>query len=95
MPKNVEYGGVPRQTPTQLTFSRGWLRHVANQTVHIAQVGRYMNHQGQVVSVEEDLKKAMENSVHYHSSHVFLSAKARTVRYTSTLFVMDRRLMSP
>lgn len=29
-----------------------------------------MNHQGNVVSVKEDLKKAMENSVHYHSSHV-------------------------
>lgn len=67
----VSSGAVPRQTPTTLTFSRGWLRHIANQTVNIAKMGRYMNRQGQVVSVEEDLQKALENSVHYHSSHVF------------------------
>jgi uncharacterized protein (TIGR02452 family) len=91
--KNVEYGGVPRQTPTQLTFSRGWLRHVADQTVRIAQVGRYMNNQGQVVSVEEDLKKAMENSVHYHSSHIFSPPKQELydtqyfVRYGSSIDV--------
>lgn len=63
--------GVPRQTTTCLTFSRGWLQHVAKQTQKIATKGAYLNRKSQVVSVQHDLKEAMEKSVHYHSSHVF------------------------
>jgi len=54
-----------------LTFSKGWLRHIANETVEISHRGDYVNMKGQVVSVRDALKYAKENSVHYHSSHVF------------------------
>jgi len=69
--KNLEGGGVPRRSGSTLTFSRGWLRHIADETVEIARAGQYMNRRGQVVSIADDLERALEGSTHYHSSHVF------------------------
>lgn len=64
-------GGVVRHTTTGLTFSRSWLKHLANETVEIAQQGYYINQHGERVSVEAALKRAVQGSEHYHSSHVF------------------------
>ena len=69
--KNAESGGVTRQTTTSLTFSRGWLKQIAVQTIDIAHQGYYINTKGERVDIEEPLRQAVEGSVHYHSSHVF------------------------
>ena len=69
--KNLQHGGVERKTSSSLTFSRRWLQHVARETADIAQKGYYINGKGDTVSIKEDLQKAMDGSVHYHSSYVF------------------------
>eukprot|EP00521_Asterionellopsis_glacialis_P009021 CAMPEP_0195288246 /NCGR_PEP_ID=MMETSP0707-20130614/4985_1 /TAXON_ID=33640 /ORGANISM="Asterionellopsis glacialis, Strain CCMP134" /LENGTH=393 /DNA_ID=CAMNT_0040348083 /DNA_START=270 /DNA_END=1451 /DNA_ORIENTATION=+ len=62
---------IPRRTNSKLTFSRGWLKHIANETVAIAESGTYTNHKGRPVNIQKALQYSIENSVHYHSSHVF------------------------
>uniref|UniRef100_A0A7S0KZA7 Microbial-type PARG catalytic domain-containing protein n=1 Tax=Asterionellopsis glacialis TaxID=33640 RepID=A0A7S0KZA7_9STRA len=62
---------VPRRTNSKLTFSRGWLKHIANETVAIAESGTYTNHNGRPVNIRKALQYSIDNSVHYHSSHVF------------------------
>ena len=64
-------GGVERHTTTGLTFSRSWLKHLANETVEISQNGFYINQHGERVNVEAALQRAIQGSQHYHSSHVF------------------------
>ena len=54
-----------------LTFSRGWLVKVAEETVQIANDGYYYNRHNQKVSVKEDLDYSLKNCAHYHSSHTF------------------------
>ena len=66
--------GCPHRKPsgcTTLTFSRDWLVRMANQTLDIGRIGYYINHRGEKVDVADALKHAKENSVHYHSFHVF------------------------
>ncbi|KAI2505809.1 DUF2263-containing protein [Fragilaria crotonensis] len=66
--------GKPRGVTT-LTFSRDWLIHIANQTLDISRRGNYVNYLGEKVDVSEALKYAIDNSVHYHSSHKFFPSK--------------------
>jgi len=61
--------GSPRTTCTKMTFSRDWLIHIANETVEIGNSGKYVNRRGEEVVVKDALENAMNNSVHYHSSH--------------------------
>lgn len=44
---------------------------MAFETTKIAEEGFYVNRKGVSVSVEEDLRNAIEGSVHYHSTHEF------------------------
>lgn len=67
----LDAGGVERRTSSCLTFSRGWLQHVARETYEIAEQGYYVNTKGESVSIKEDLQKALDGSLHYHSTHVF------------------------
>jgi uncharacterized protein (TIGR02452 family) len=54
-----------------MTFSRDWLKHISEETVEIGKRGYYWNREGEKVMIDEDLQKALEGSVHYHSSHKF------------------------
>lgn len=54
-----------------LTFSRGWLVKLAEETLRIADVGYYHTRDGKQVDIQEELRNSMENSIHYHSSHTF------------------------
>jgi uncharacterized protein (TIGR02452 family) len=67
-----------------LTFSRGWLIHVANQTLQIAESGRYLNRQGQIINVAKDFQYTLKNSAHYHSSHVFTPSETTRPRFETT-----------
>lgn len=69
--KNLESGGVRRKTTSSLTFSRGWLKHIALETLKIGEDGYYVNSKGETISVQEDLRQAADGSEHYHSSHEF------------------------
>lgn len=71
IPNYDKNSGVPRETASSLTFSREWLKHCAVQTVDIALDGHYTNTKGERVSIEEPLRRAVDGSSHYHSSHVF------------------------
>lgn len=82
--KNLESGGVRRQTMSRLTFSRNWLVHVANETLDIARSGKYTTRNGEQINVGDSLLKAMENSVHYHSSHVFVPPSSSSSILSST-----------
>jgi uncharacterized protein (TIGR02452 family) len=75
----------PRTTRTNLTFSRNWLIHVANETLDIARDGQYTNRKGKVVDVSEALISSIQNSVHYHSSHEF-SMPQQEARFDTTQF---------
>lgn len=66
---------------TTLTFSRDWLVHIANQTIDITRKGKYVNTLGAEVQVADALKHAMDQSVHYHSSHVFAPSKTQTRQF--------------
>lgn len=76
----------PRTTRTNLTFSRNWLVHVANETLDIAHDGHYTNQKGQVVDVSYSLVNSIKNSVHYHSSHVF-STPPQDCRFSTQFYV--------
>mmetsp|Transcript_1685 Transcript_1685/g.2294 ORF Transcript_1685/g.2294 Transcript_1685/m.2294 type:complete len:394 (+) Transcript_1685:336-1517(+) len=80
-------GGVPRHTDSKLTFSRGWLKHIANETVSIAESGSYVNLLGQRVNIQKALQYSIDNSIHYHSSHIFTpdAAAETTKAKTKTL----------
>jgi len=69
-----------------LTFSRGWLVHIAKETVEISQQGHYTNRLGRTVSVEEALKNSLQNSAHYHSSHEFHPEQTTTAQFDQTEF---------
>lgn len=75
---------IPRSPSgrTTLTFSRDWLVHIANQTLDISRKGSYVNLRGEVVNVADDLRYAMDYSVHYHSSHMFSPTKPEKVLKT-------------
>ena len=84
-------GGVHRQTSTGLTFSRHWLKHLANETMDIAKQGYYVNGQGERVEVREDLERAIQGSEHYHSSYVFSAPKVSgpfANRQQTTIFII-------
>jgi uncharacterized protein (TIGR02452 family) len=83
MPSNE---ASPRTTRTNLTFSRNWLVHVANETQVIAHNGRYTNRKGQVVDVSYSLVNSITNSVHYHSSHVFPTPQ-QDCRFSTQFYV--------
>jgi len=84
-------GGVVRQTTTGLTFSRSWLKHLAQETMDIAQQGYYTNTQGQRVDVQEALQSAIHESQHYHSSHVFAKPSTRTTSSGGTFFSKEQQ----
>jgi uncharacterized protein (TIGR02452 family) len=71
---------------TTLTFSRDWLIHIANETLEIGRKGSYKNKLGEEVDVAEALQFAMDNSVHYHSSHIF-SPSAVKIPFNTQFFV--------
>ena len=77
----------PRSTRTNLTFSRNWLIHIANETLDIAHDGHYINRKGQVVDVSHSLVNSIKNSVHYHSSHVFPTPK-KDCRFSTQFYVV-------
>jgi uncharacterized protein (TIGR02452 family) len=87
----LERQGDNRQSPGSsqsfgLTFSRGWLVHVANETVKISQEGLYLNRQGEEVHVAEALRHSVENSVHYHSSHIFNPSQTTQHKFHDTSY---------
>jgi uncharacterized protein (TIGR02452 family) len=67
-----------------LSFSRGWLIHIANETVNIGKEGSYVNKKGEEVRVAEALRYAMNNSVHYHSSRTFNPSETTQHRFDYT-----------
>jgi len=69
-----------------LTFSRGWLIKISQDTLRIAKEGKYVNRRGHEIDVSEALKYSMENSMHYHSSHIFEPSKTTIERFESTEF---------
>ena len=69
-----------------LTFSRGWLVHIAAETVKISQEGHYTNRQGEEVHVGDALRNAKVNSVHYHSSHTFHPSETTQALFDHTDF---------
>ena len=77
---------VSSQKRFGLTFSRGWLVHIANDTVKISQEGQYRNRQGETVHVAEALGHAIRNSVHYHSSHTFHPSVTTQAKFDHTEF---------
>jgi uncharacterized protein (TIGR02452 family) len=69
-----------------LTFSRDWLIQVANRTLQIASDGRYLNKQGKIVDIAEDFQYSLNNSAHYHSSHVFTPSETTRPRFQTTKY---------
>jgi uncharacterized protein (TIGR02452 family) len=88
--RQADSKGSPRSSVKSqcfgLTFSRGWLVHVAEESVRISQQGIYQNRKGEEVDVTEALRHSVENSVHYHSSHVFNSAETTQKKFDGTNF---------
>ena len=75
-----------REKKFGLTFSRGWLVHIAAETVKISQEGHYTNRQGEEVHVGDALRNAKVNSVHYHSSHTFHPSETTQAIFDHTDF---------
>lgn len=75
-----------RRIHSGLTFSRGWLINISKETLAIAKTGKYQTRKGKVVDVSEALKYSLENSLHYHSSHVFEPSKTTNEQFESTEF---------
>mmetsp|Transcript_41067 Transcript_41067/g.98987 ORF Transcript_41067/g.98987 Transcript_41067/m.98987 type:complete len:336 (-) Transcript_41067:62-1069(-) len=76
---------TPSHTPCSgLTFSRGWLIQISEETLRIAKTGKYTNRRGREVDISAALDNALKNSVHYHSSHVFEPQKTTAPRFEST-----------
>lgn len=71
---------------TGLTFSRGWLIRISKETLQIAKDGKYYNRRGESVDISKELQFSMQNSVHYHSSHIFEPSKTTVPRFESTEF---------
>jgi uncharacterized protein (TIGR02452 family) len=79
---------IARGPCSKLTFSRGWLIHIADETTEIAKVGYYMSHQnGRKVQIDDALQYSIENSVHYHSSHTFNAASTSPKFATTNYYV--------
>ena len=69
-----------------LTFSRNWLIHIAQQTVSIADEGKYLNKHGEEINISEALKYTLDNSKHYHSSHNFNPSKTTKSNFKHTTY---------
>ena len=85
----LDSGGVERRTSSSLTFSRRHLKNIAVETDEIAERGYYVNSKGETVSVKDDLQKAFDGSLHYHSSHVF-QAPSEPGPFQKTQFIIAR-----
>eukprot|EP00980_Cylindrotheca_fusiformis_P019255 scaffold6572_cov106-Cylindrotheca_fusiformis.AAC.7 len=62
---------------------------MSKDTLQIARQGKYVNRHGKEVDVSKALKNAMENSVHYHSSHVFEPETTTKKLFESTEFCVS------
>jgi uncharacterized protein (TIGR02452 family) len=71
---------------TGLSFSRPWLIQTSQETLRVAKDGFYRNKRGETIDISHALKYAMNNSVHYHSSHVFETEKTTVKIFDSTEF---------
>mmetsp|Transcript_5187 Transcript_5187/g.7609 ORF Transcript_5187/g.7609 Transcript_5187/m.7609 type:complete len:330 (+) Transcript_5187:23-1012(+) len=77
-----------RHTLTSCSFSRNWLLHVAEETVSIANTGKYVNQRGEDVHVGDALQYSIQHSKHYHFSHVFRPPDQQHPQKTTKYYIM-------